>query len=418
MDCTIRKIKAREVLDSRGFPTVECDVELMSGAVGSAIVPSGASTGMYEAVELRDKDDRFCGKGVRTAVDNVNNVIAPALLGKCALEQRLIDQLMLKMDYTDNKSKLGANATLAVSLAVAKAAAAYLHLPLYRYLGTPFSNRLPVPMMNILNGGAHASNNVDIQEFMIMPAGAKNFHEGLRQCCEIYHALKDILKSLGKSVAVGDEGGFAPDLESDEQAIELILKAVKKAGYSEKDTKIALDAAASEWYDNGEYILPKRGIKKSTDDLIGYFDGLCAKYPVVSIEDPLSENDWQGWTKLTEKLGKRVQLVGDDLFVTNEKRLKQGIDTGAANSILIKVNQIGTLTETFAAIERAHRAGYTAVISHRSGESEDTTIADIAVATGAGQIKTGAPSRSERTAKYNRLLRIDEELSEESEYYF
>ena len=418
MDYTIKQIKAREVLDSRGFPTVECDVVLASGDMGSAIVPSGASTGQYEAVELRDNDNRYCGKGVKTAVDNINDTIAPALVGRSALDQLTIDNIMLRMDYTDNKSKLGANATLAVSIAVAKAAAKYLSLPLYRYLGNPFVNRLPVPMMNILNGGAHASNNVDIQEFMIMPTGAKNFSEGLRQCCEIYQALKDILHSLGKSTAVGDEGGFAPDLESDEQAIELILKAVKKAGYSENDTKIALDAAASEWYKDNVYKLPKRGVVKSTEDLIAYFDGLCAKYPIVSIEDPLSENDWQGWSAITEKLGDRVQLVGDDLFVTNEKRLKQGIDTNAANSILIKVNQIGTLTETFAAIERAHRAGYTAVISHRSGESEDTTIADIAVAVSAGQIKTGAPTRSERTAKYNRLLRIEEELKENPEYYF
>ena len=418
MDCTIKRITAREVLDSRGFPTVECEVELMSGDMGSAIVPSGASTGEYEALELRDGTDRYCGKGVQTAVDNVNSIIAPALVGNSALKQAQIDQLMLKMDYTDNKSKLGANATLAVSLAVAQTAAKYLKLPLYRYLGNPFSKRLPVPMMNILNGGAHASNNVDIQEFMIMPTGAKNFSQGLRQCAEIYHALKDILKSLGKSVAVGDEGGFAPNLDSDEQAVEIILKAIKKAGYSEKDTKIALDAAASEWYQNGEYRLPKRGVTKSTDDLIAYFDGLCAKYPIVSIEDPLSENDWQGWAQITKKLGSKVQLVGDDLFVTNEKRLKQGIDTGAANSILIKVNQIGTLTETFAAIERAHRAGYTAVISHRSGESEDTTIADVAVAVNSGQIKTGAPCRGERTAKYNRLLRIEEELCDIGEYYF
>ncbi len=418
MNPTIKEIKAREVLDSRGFPTVQCDVTLTSGDVGSAIVPSGASTGQYEAVELRDNNSRFFGKGVLGAVENINSIIAPALLGMSALDQTGIDQLMLRMDYTDNKSKLGANATLAVSLASAKAGANYLKLPLYRYLGNPFVNRMPVPMMNILNGGKHASNNIDIQEFMIMPTGAKNFSEGLRQCCEIYHSLKDILKSLGKSTAVGDEGGFAPDLDSDEQAIEVILKAIKKAGYSEKDTKIALDAAASEWYENGEYRLPKRNAVKSTDDLIAYFDGLCAKYPIVSIEDPLSENDWQGFTRLTEKLGGKVQIVGDDLFVTNEKRLKQGIDLKAANSILIKVNQIGTLTETFAAIERAHRAGYTSVISHRSGESEDTTIADIAVAVSAGQIKTGAPCRAERTAKYNRLLKIEEELSEIAEYSF
>lgn len=418
MDCTIKEIKAREVIDSRGYPTVQCDVTLMSGDVGSAIVPSGASTGQYEAVELRDNDSRFCGKGVLTAVDNVNSIIAPALLGKSSLDQAYIDKLMLRMDYSDNKSKLGANATLAVSLAVAKAAAKYMKIPLYRYLGNPFVSRMPVPMMNILNGGKHASNNIDIQEFMIMPIGAKNFSEGLRQCCEIYHALKDILRSLGKSTAVGDEGGFAPDLSSDEQAIEVILKAIKKAGYSEKDTKIALDVAASEWYENGEYRLPKRNVAKTSDELIDYFDGLCAKYPIASIEDPLSENDWQGFSKITAKLGNKVQIVGDDLFVTNEKRLRQGIDCGAANSILIKVNQIGTLTETFAAIERAHRAGYTSVISHRSGESEDTTIADIAVAVSSGQIKTGAPCRAERTAKYNRLLKIEEELSEIAEYSF
>ncbi len=410
MDCEIKSVKGRQVLDSRGFPTVECEVELSCGVTESAIVPSGASTGEYEAVELRDGGDAYCGKGVLTAVDNINSTIAPALVGTCVLNQQEIDALMQRLDYTDNKSNLGANAVLAVSLAVAKTAAKFLNLPLYRYLGNPFVNKLPVPMMNILNGGAHASNNIDIQEFMIMPVGAKNFSEGLRQCCEIYHALKDILKSTGKSVAVGDEGGFAPDLESDEQAIEYILKAVKKAGYTEENTKIALDAAASEWYENGVYKLPKRGEEKTTAQLVDYFDSLCAKYPIISIEDPLSENDWEGWSMITEKLGDKIQLVGDDLFVTNEKRLAKGIETGAANSILIKVNQIGTLTETFVAIERAHRAGYTAVVSHRSGESEDTTIADIAVAVSAGQIKTGAPCRGERTAKYNRLLRIEEKL--------
>ena len=418
MDLTIKEIKAREVLDSRGFPTVECDVMLSSDVLGRAVVPSGASTGQYEALELRDKDNRFCGKGVLTAVNNINSIIAPALIGMNASYQQDIDNLMLRIDNTDNKQKLGANATLAVSLAVAKAAAKGMKLPLYRYLGSPFSRRLPVPMMNILNGGAHASNNVDIQEFMIMPTGAKSFSEGLRQCSEIYHALKDILKNLGKSTAVGDEGGFAPDLESDEQAIELILKAVKKAGYTDKNTKIALDAAASEWGNAGEYRLPKRGEVKSSRELIAYFEELSAKYPIVSIEDPLSENDWQGFTEITEKLGKKVQIVGDDLFVTNTKRLKKGIETKAANSILVKVNQIGTLTETFSAIELANRAGYSAVISHRSGESEDTTIADIAVAVSSGQIKTGAPARSERTAKYNRLLRIEEELGANAEYYF
>ncbi len=417
MEYEIKEIKARQVLDSRGFPTVECEVILESGDSAMAILPSGASTGEYEAVELRDGGSAYMGKGVTKAVDNINNLIAPALLGRSCLEQTTIDKVMIKMDNTDNKGNLGANATLSVSMAVAKAAAKYLKLPLWRYLGTPFSTRLPVPMMNILNGGAHASNNIDIQEFMIMPVGAKSFSEGLRQCCEIYHSLKDILKSLGKSVAVGDEGGFAPDLESDEQAIELIIKAVKKAGYSEENTKIALDAASSEWYKDGKYYLPKRGIEMTTEDLIGYFDTLSAKYPIISIEDPLSENDWTGWVQITEKLGRRVQLVGDDLFVTNDRRLCHGINMKAANSILIKVNQIGTLTETFSAIEHAHRAGYTAVISHRSGETEDTTIADIAVATGAGQIKTGAPCRSERTAKYNQLLRIEEDLSSNAEYY-
>ncbi len=417
MEYEIKEIKARQVLDSRGFPTVECEIMLESGDKATAIVPSGASTGEYEAVELRDGGKAYMGKGVTKAVDNINNLIAPALLGRSCLEQTSIDKVMIKMDNTDNKGNLGANATLSVSMAVAKAAAKYLKLPLWRYLGTPFSTRLPVPTMNILNGGAHDSNNIDIQEFMIMPVGAKNFSEGLRQCCEIYHSLKDILKSLGKSVAVGDEGGFAPDLESDEQAIELIMKAVKKAGYSEENTRIALDAASSEWYKDGKYYLPKRGIEMTTEDLIGYFDTLSAKYPIISIEDPLSENDWTGWVQITEKMGQRVQLVGDDLFVTNDRRLCHGINMKAANSILIKVNQIGTLTETFSAIERAHRAGYTAVISHRSGETEDTTIADIAVATGAGQIKTGAPCRSERTAKYNQLLRIEEELSSNAEYY-
>lgn len=418
MEYSIKSVKARQVLDSRGFPTVECDVTLESGVTATASVPSGASTGEYEAVELRDGSAPFGGKGVTKAVSNVNTLIAPTLLGKSVFNQQGLDELMMKLDDTENKSKIGANAMLSASLAVAKAAAKQLRIPLYRYLGGITSSRLPVPMMNILNGGAHASNNIDIQEFMIMPVGATCFSEGLRQCCEIYQALKDILKSLGKSVAVGDEGGFAPDLESDEQAIELILKAVKKAGYSKNDTKIALDAASSEWYGEGVYKLPKRGEIMSTDDLIKYFDRLCATYPIVSVEDPLSENDWQGWVKITETLGDRVQLVGDDLFVTNEKRLRQGIEMGAANSILIKVNQIGTLTETFNAIDRAHCNGYTTVISHRSGETEDTTIADIAVAVCSGQIKTGAPCRGERTAKYNRLLRIEEELALNAKYYF
>ncbi len=418
MDYTIKDIKGRQVLDSRGFPTVCCEVTLESGQTGCAMVPSGASTGEYEAVELRDGGEDYGGKGVNKAVSNINGAMGHALLGRSALDQTTIDKVMLKMDATDNKSKLGANATLAVSLAVAKAAAQYLGVPLYRYLGNPFVKRLPVPMMNILNGGAHASNNIDIQEFMIMPVGAKSFSEGLRWCCEVYQSLRYILASTGKSTAVGDEGGFAPDLESDEQAIEFILKAIKRANLSEENIKISLDAAASEWYKDGMYLLPKRNVSKTSSQLIEYFDGLCAKYPIISVEDPLSENDWDGWQKITEKLGNTVQLVGDDLFVTNPKRLRQGIEKGCGNSILIKVNQIGTLTETFEAIELAHRAGYTTVISHRSGETEDTSIADIAVAVSSGQIKTGAPCRSERTAKYNRLLKIEEELKEVAEYYF
>lgn len=418
MEYFIDKVKGIAVLDSRGFPTVAAEVTLKSGESAVAMVPSGASTGEYEAVELRDAEQAYCGKGVSKAVDNINTLIAPAVVGKSAFNQEQIDDIMIKLDSTENKSSLGANAILAVSLAVAKAAAKQLKLPLYRYLGNAFSNRLPVPMMNILNGGAHASNNIDIQEFMIMPVGANSFSEGLRQCSEIYMSLKNILHSLGKSTAVGDEGGFAPDLESDEQAIEIIMKAVKKAGYNSDNTKIALDAAASEWYKDGVYHLPKRNINMTTQELITYFDKLCAMYPIVSIEDPLSENDWEGFVKITELLGDKVQIVGDDLFVTNEKRLSQGIDMGAGNAILVKVNQIGTLTESFKAIDRAHRAGYKTVISHRSGETEDTTIADLAVAVNSGQIKTGAPCRGERTAKYNRLLFIEDELSDRSTFYF
>lgn len=418
MEYNIKEIKAYQVLDSRGFPTVRCKVTLEGGDVGVATVPSGASTGEFEAVELRDGTKDFGGKSVNKAVANVNTMIAPALIGKSALDQMTIDDTMIKLDSTDNKSKLGANAILSVSLATARAVSKYLKLPLYSYLGNAFSQRMPVPMMNILNGGAHASNNIDIQEFMVMPVGAPDFKTALRECCDVYRSLKELLGSLGKSTAVGDEGGFAPDLESDEQAIELILKAVKKAGYSDKEVKIALDAAASEWYVNGNYHLKKRNVDMTTDELIAYFERLLAAYPIVSLEDPLSENDWDGWKKITSKLGNKVQLVGDDLFVTNPQRLRQGIDTGCANSILVKVNQIGTLTESFKAIEDAQRAGYTTVISHRSGETEDTTIADIAVAVNAGQIKTGAPCRSERTAKYNRLLEIEDELSNNSSYYF
>ena len=416
MEYLINDVKGFWVLDSRGYPTVGAKVILKSGVYGKAMVPSGASTGEYEACELRDNEKEFCGKGVKKAVANINNLIAPAIIGKSALNQTEIDSLMVKLDSTPNKSKLGANAILAVSLAVAKAAANALSIPLYRYLGNPFSSRLPVPMMNILNGGVHASNNVDIQEFMIMPVGAENFREGIRQCCEIYRALSEILRNLGKSTSVGDEGGFAPDLESDEKALELIMKAVRKAGYSEENTKLSLDIASSEWYKDGEYHLPKRGVTMTSEELIEYYEKLIIQFPIISIEDPLSENDWDGWVEITKKLKDKVQLVGDDLFVTNPTRFQKGIELGAANSILVKVNQIGTLSESFAAIEKAHRAGYRTIISHRSGETEDTTIADIAVAVNAGQIKCGAPSRSERTAKYNRLLEIESELSKRAKY--
>ncbi len=416
MEYLINDVKGFWVLDSRGYPTVGAKVILKSGVYGKAMVPSGASTGEYEACELRDNEKEFCGKGVKKAVANINNLIAPAIIGKSALNQTEIDSLMVKLDSTPNKSKLGANAILAVSLAVAKAAANALSIPLYRYLGNPFSSRLPVPMMNILNGGAHASNNIDIQEFMIMPVGAENFREGIRQCCEIYRALSEILRNLGKSTSVGDEGGFAPDLESDEKALELIMKAVRKAGYSEENTKLSLDIASSEWYKDGEYHLPKRGVTMTSEELIEYYEKLIIQFPIISIEDPLSENDWDGWVEITKKLKDKVQLVGDDLFVTNPARLQKGIELGAANSILVKVNQIGTLSESFSAIEKAHRAGYRTIISHRSGETEDTTIADVAVAVNAGQIKCGAPSRSERTAKYNRLLEIESELSKRAKY--
>ena len=413
----IRDVYAREVLDSRGNPTVEAEVHTEYGS-GRAIVPSGASTGAFEAVELRDGDKkRYNGNGVKKAVENVNTRIAEELVGYNVLDQRMIDMKMCDMDGTENKSKLGANAILAVSLAAAKAAANSLEIPLYRYIGGVNPYRLPVPMMNILNGGAHANNNVDIQEFMIMPFGAKSFRQGLRWCSEVFHALKKILAVNGNTTAVGDEGGFAPNLERDEDAIDAIMQAITKAGYIPgTDFKIAIDAASSEWEQNGEYLLPKAGVRKSADELIVYWERLVEKYPIFSIEDALSENDWEGWQLLTERLGSKVQLVGDDLFVTNPKRLKDGIERGAGNSLLVKLNQIGTLTQTLEAVQMAHRAGYSAVISHRSGESEDTTIADIAVALNAGQIKTGAPSRSDRVAKYNRLLRIEEELNGNSRY--
>lgn len=406
----IEEIKGRQVLDSRGNPTVEATVTLSDGTVQSAIVPSGASTGAFEAVELRDNDDVYFGKSVYKAVKNINETLAHHLVGTSPYQQRLIDRMMCDLDGTENKKNLGANAILAVSIAVAKASASSLNLPLYRYLGGFNAHRLPCPMMNILNGGAHSDNNVDIQEFMIMPVGADSFRDGLRQCTEIYHTLKTLLKKDKLSTAVGDEGGFAPNLSGDEEALEYILKAIEEAGYNTENTKLALDIASSEWYAEGMYNLPKRKISMTTENMIEYLDNLTEKYPIISIEDGLSEFDWSGWEELTGKLS-HIQLVGDDLFVTNVNKLYNGIKVGAGNSILVKMNQIGTLTETFDAIDLAHKAGYTTVISHRSGESEDTTIADIAVACNSGQIKTGAPCRSERTAKYNRLSRIEEELT-------
>lgn len=414
----IEEVYAREILDSRGNPTVEVEVILEDGSLGRAAVPSGASTGAHEAVELRDGDDsRYLGKGVLNAVTNVNTILAPALEGLNAFNQAEIDQLMLDLDGTPNKEKIGANAILAVSLAVAKAAAQSLGQPLYRYIGGSNAKQLPVPMMNILNGGQHADNNVDIQEFMVVPAGADSFGEGLRMGAEVFHHLKRVLQSRGHSTSVGDEGGFAPNLSSNEEALEVIVEAIKKAGYIPgKDLFLALDVAATEMYENGQYVLAGEGKTLSGQGMIDWYDSLVQRYPILSIEDGLSEDDWEGWGQLTRQLGQRIQLVGDDLFVTNTQRLEKGIQTGVANSILVKVNQIGTLTETLDAIEMAKRAGYTAVISHRSGETEDVTIADIAVATNAGQIKTGAPSRSDRVAKYNQLLRIEEALDESAAY--
>ncbi len=413
----IAKVHGREVMDSRGNPTVEAEVTLENGAVGLALVPSGASTGIFEAVELRDGDKgRYMGKGVLKAVENVNDKIEKKLIGVDAREQVVVDEIMIDLDGTKNKGKLGANAILAVSIATAKAAAEALGMPLYRYLGGSRSNVLPVPMMNILNGGEHATNNVDIQEFMVMPVGAENFREGLRWCAEIYHNLAKLLKSRGLATAVGDEGGFAPNLEADEDAIKVILEAVDMAGYTNK-IKIAMDPASSEWAnDKGGYTLPKKQKNLTSDELVSFWKGLFDKYPIVSLEDGMAEEDWNGWINLTKTLGTRGQLVGDDLFVTNVERLSRGIKEGAGNSILIKVNQIGSLTETFRTIDMAHAAGYTTVISHRSGETEDTTIADIAVAVGAGQIKTGAPCRTDRVAKYNRLLRIEEQLGVSATY--
>lgn len=418
---TIIDVIGREILDSRGNPTVEVEVYLEGGAMGRAAVPSGASTGAFEAVELRDEDDpRYLGKGVATAVDNVNNIIAEEIIGMNALDQVGIDNLLIELDGTDNKGKLGANAILGVSLAVAKAAAEQLGVSLYQYLGGVNAKTLPVPMMNIINGGKHADNSVTIQEFMIMPVGAKSWAEALRWCAEVFHNLKKVLKGKGYSTAVGDEGGFAPNLKSDEEAIQVIVEAVEKAGYKPYDDfRIAIDAAATEMYDEakaigkeGMYYFWKTGKLFTKEEMVDFWADLADKYPIISLEDGVSEEDWEAWKLLTDKLGKKIQLVGDDLFVTNTKRLKKGIELGVANSILIKVNQIGTLTETLDAIQMANRAGYTAIVSHRSGETEDTTIADLVVAMNAGQIKTGAPSRTDRVAKYNQLLRIEEELGD------
>ena len=414
----ITDVYAREIMDSRGNPTVEVEVYLEDGTIGRAAVPSGASTGQLEAVELRDGESpRYLGKGVLQAVANVNDIIGPAILGFDASEQVAIDRIMIELDGTPNKAKLGANAILGVSMAVARAAAESYDLPLFQYLGGTNAKELPVPMMNILNGGAHADNNVDIQEFMIMPIGATSFMEALRYCAEVYHTLKGVLKAKGLATGVGDEGGFAPNLGSNEEALQVITEAIEKAGLVVgEDIVFAIDAASSEFYKDGKYHLAGEGKVKTAAEMVEYYAELCEKYPIYSIEDGLAEEDWEGWKLLTDRLGKTVQLVGDDLFVTNTERLSRGIKEDTANAILIKVNQIGTLTETFDAIEMAKRAGYTAVISHRSGETEDSTIADIAVAVNAGQIKTGAPARSERVAKYNQLLRIEDMLAETAQY--
>ena len=417
---TIEKVIGREIIDSRGNPTVEAEVVLTDGTVGRGMAPSGASTGDFEALELRDQDkSRFGGKGVLKAVNNINTVINDVLCGVDAFDTYKVDAAMIEADGTEDKSKLGANAILAVSIAAARAAAQSLNIPLYRFLGGANGNRLPVPMMNILNGGAHAANTVDVQEFMIMPVGAKSFSEGLRWCTEVFHALQALLKSRGLATSVGDEGGFAPNLGSDEEAIEVILEAIKKAGYEPgTDFVLAMDAASSEWKGSrkGEYVLPKAGTKFTSEELVAHWKKLCEKYPIASIEDGLDEEDWEGWKHMTAELGDKVQLVGDDLFVTNTKRLQKGIDFSCGNAILIKLNQIGSVSETLEAIKLAHEAGYCAITSHRSGETEDTTIADLAVALNTCQIKTGAPSRSERVAKYNQLLRIEEELGEAACY--
>lgn len=418
--CTIEKVIGREIIDSRGNPTVEAEVFLADGSMGRGMAPSGASTGEFEALELRDNDPgRFGGKGVLKAVNNINTVISETLKGMDASDIYAVDAAMIRADSTADKSRLGANAVLAVSIACTKAAAASLGVPLYRFLGGAAGNRVPVPMMNILNGGAHAANTVDVQEFMIMPVGAESFSEGLLWCTEVFHALKGILKEKGLATSVGDEGGFAPDLSGDEEAIGLILEAVKKAGFEAgKDFVLALDAAASEWKGGkkGEYVLPKAGTRFTSKELTEHWEQLCDRYPIASIEDGLDEEDWEGWKLLTKRLGGRVQLVGDDLFVTNTKRLKKGIEEKCGNAVLIKLNQIGSVSETMEAIKMAQEAGFRTIASHRSGETEDTTIADLAVALNTGQIKTGAPSRSERVAKYNQLLRIEQQLGAGSRY--
>lgn len=421
----IEKVVGREILDSRGNPTVEAEVTLIDGTVARGTAPSGASTGEFEALELRDGDkSRYLGKGVSKAVANINGPIAEAIVGMDAFDTYAVDAKMIKLDGTKDKSKLGANAILGVSLAIAKAAAGYLGLPLYNYIGGCNAKTLPVPMMNILNGGKHADNSVNVQEFMIMPIGANSFKQALQMCAEVFHNLKAVLKAKGYSTAVGDEGGFAPNFSHDEEALEVIVEAIKKAGYEpKKDFGIAIDAAATEMFDeakkighDGKYLFWKTGEEFTQDEMIDYWDKMCEKYPIISLEDGLAEEDWDGWKKMTERLGKKIQLVGDDLFVTNTKRLEKGIELGVTNSILIKLNQIGTLTETLDAIQMANRACYTAVVSHRSGETEDTTIADLSVALNAGQIKTGAPSRTDRVAKYNQLLRIEEELGDCAKY--
>jgi len=415
----IADVFAREILDSRGNPTIEVEVILETGAMGRAAVPSGASTGKREALELRDGNKkRYMGKGVQKAVANVNDEIGPQLMGLESSEQAFIDKIMIEMDGTENKGKLGANAILGVSLAVAKASAEEAGQPLYRYIGGVNAKEMPVPQMNILNGGAHADNNVDIQEFLIMPVGAKNFTDAVRMGAEVFHSLKSVLKAKGYNTSVGDEGGFAPNVKSNEEAVEMVLAGIEKAGYKPgKDVMLAIDAAASEFYEKGAYVFKKSDkSKKSSDQMIKFYETWVKKYPIISIEDGLAEGDWEGWKNLTDALGKKIQIVGDDIFVTNPKILKKGIEEGIANSILIKLNQIGTLTETLDAIEMAKKAGYTNVISHRSGETEDTTLADLAVATNAGQIKTGSLSRTDRVAKYNQLIRIEEELDEEARF--